>query len=347
MTTKSLLSGSWLPVLGAMWLGAVVAFPAAAQDGPCPSFETVTVRNAHGMVYHGARETVLLFGGADHCQVLGDTWEWDGVEWTRVTEGGPSARTFPTMAYDELKKQVVLFGGTSVYLGSEDRPAEFFDDTWILSDGSWEKIAPLRSPPARAEASMAYDAARDRVVLFGGYHIQLDEVVWLGDTWEWDGTHWTPVAVDGPSPRGGASMVFDPRRKGVVLFGGDEASAETWLWNGKTWSRIQARAVPGRDHAVMVFDPVRGGELRFGGWDGNTTTGDTWLLSEETWDPLPGDGPPARSQAAFVYDGLSRNAILFGGSDGDLVFGDLWIWDGELWSLERDLEPMERLPNGH
>jgi hypothetical protein len=38
---------------------------------------------------------------------------------------------------------------------------------------------------------MAYDAARSRLVLFGGYNGTEN----LNDTWEWDGTQWR--CVDG------------------------------------------------------------------------------------------------------------------------------------------------------
>ena len=44
----------------------------------------------------------------------------------------------------------------------------------------WTKQTPATSPPARADASMAYDAATGTVVLFGGYDGQL-----AGDTWTW------------------------------------------------------------------------------------------------------------------------------------------------------------------
>ena len=37
---------------------------------------------------------------------------------------------------------------------------------------------------------MAYDAARGKVVLFGGYDGQTN----LADTWEWDGQAWTCLA---------------------------------------------------------------------------------------------------------------------------------------------------------
>ena len=46
---------------------------------------------------------------------------------------------------------------------------------------------PATSPSARGGSAMAYDAARGRVVLFGGADVDGTP---LGDTWTWDGTTW-------------------------------------------------------------------------------------------------------------------------------------------------------------
>jgi hypothetical protein len=44
---------------------------------------------------------------------------------------------------------------------------------------------------------LAYDAARNRVVLFGG----TDELGLLRDTWTWDGTDWTSEVLPTRPPR--------------------------------------------------------------------------------------------------------------------------------------------------
>jgi hypothetical protein len=70
---------------------------------------------------------------------------------------------------------------------------------------------------------MAYDAARARVVLFGGS-------AGADETWEWDGTNWTERRpAEKPLPRGSHAMTFDSARNRVVLFGGDPGSrSDTW-----------------------------------------------------------------------------------------------------------------------
>ena len=57
-------------------------------------------------VYDTGRNRVVLLGGAS-----GETWEWDGRSWTRrLTANGPSGRTDVALAYDGLRRRVILFG---------------------------------------------------------------------------------------------------------------------------------------------------------------------------------------------------------------------------------------------
>src|SRR6266496_225453 len=62
-------------------------------------------------------------------------------------------------------------------------------------------------PPARAGMGMAYDAAQEQVVLFGGVDCSLGNE--FNDTWVWDGTTWTQVfPASSPSARE-SDMTYD------------------------------------------------------------------------------------------------------------------------------------------
>ena len=69
--------------------------------------------------------------------------------------------------------------------------------------------------PERTYAAMAYDSARDRLVLFGGSG--------LNDTWEFDGNGWTNVTPANGNPEGRwrHGMAYDASRRRVVMFGGE------------------------------------------------------------------------------------------------------------------------------
>jgi hypothetical protein len=104
---------------------------------------------------------------------------------------------------------------------------------------------------------MTYDAARDRVVLFGGMGAGS---VRLSDTWEWDGQTWTRrFPVESPSTRFGHSMASDPVRRRAVLFGGSDATllADTWSWDGDNWVRARHDGPPSSFHSGMVWDGAR------------------------------------------------------------------------------------------
>ena len=84
------------------------------------------------LVYDAARTLMVLFGGEDGCTgVYGDTWEWNGSTWTEISTSGPNPRIMHGMAYDRLREEVVLFGGslTTVY-GGGSYPYELVGDTW-------------------------------------------------------------------------------------------------------------------------------------------------------------------------------------------------------------------------
>src|SRR5881628_2028 len=83
-------------------------------------------------------------------------------------------------------------------------------------------------PAARDNMGMADDAARGRVVLFGGYEFGS----FVADTWTWDGTAWTEQhPTHSPIGRCCMAMAYDAARRLVVLFGGGYAYGSL----GDTW----------------------------------------------------------------------------------------------------------------
>jgi hypothetical protein len=200
---------------------------AAARDragGPTSRPAELTVRNAHALAYDSARGEALLFGGADEASVRGETFLWNGRRWRAAPGAGPPPRTFPAMAYDGARRQVVLFGGNRVLFGPPGVWDTFLGDTWVWDGRSWRRVD-VPGPGARAEAAMAYDAGRRRVVLFGGHTRNEAGRVRLGDTWEWDGREWRLAGREGPSPRNGAALAYDARRPPLLWISSRIAAA--------------------------------------------------------------------------------------------------------------------------
>ena len=232
----------------------LAAAPVRTQGAWRPRPE-LSARTGHAVAYDPLRERVVLFGGqfpgtpviprVHKDFLLGDTWEWDGARWHyRPTRIAPSPRVGATMAFDPVRKTVILFGGDASRTQLEN-------DTWEWNGRVWRKLNPPVSPVSRAHGVMATDPLRQRIVLFGGMltrgsfgsHSPAD------DTWEWDGKRWiqrSPVVK--PFARGGAAMAWDARTRRLVLIGGVGRIAtlrdDMWAWDGTSWTRLQPGTLP-------------------------------------------------------------------------------------------------------
>ncbi len=74
----------------------------------------------------------------------------------------------------------------------------------------------LDSPPGLSQPAIAYDAAHNEILVFGGS----GEDGMLADTWIWDWEHWKHVEAPGPPARTGHSMTFAYVSNTMILFGG-------------------------------------------------------------------------------------------------------------------------------
>jgi hypothetical protein len=81
---------------------------------------------------------------------------------------------------------------------------------------------------------MAYDSDRGVTVLFGGSLFTPADFFPLDETWEFDGTQWRRIIIDGTSPskRTGGAMCYDTVRQEMVLFGGFNSRRlkDTWVY---------------------------------------------------------------------------------------------------------------------
>jgi hypothetical protein len=188
-------------------------------------------RSGHALAHDGRQRVTLLFGGTTATGVLDETWTWDGTAWVRRTPAmSPPARWGHGLVWDARRERIVLFGGT-------DGADLALDDTWEWDGVRWQLCTSSTTrPTARTHHAMAYDAARERVVVFGGKQTQ--PFTWLSDTWEWDGTGWRQrMTPESPRPRSDHAMVFDAGRGQCVVTGGVSSFfaqfADTWLYGAE------------------------------------------------------------------------------------------------------------------
>src|SRR5581483_5946425 len=148
----------------------------------------------------------------------------------------------------------------------------FFNDTWTWNGTTWTQQYPATSPPARMWTQMAYDAATQTVILFGGESLTTPA---MSDTWSWNGTTWTQLSpTTSPPGRGEAALAYDPQISKVVLFGGSGYTSgggaydlgDTWTFNGATWTQVTSTPAPAvRSGPRAAYDAVHQNLVLFGG----------------------------------------------------------------------------------
>jgi hypothetical protein len=96
------------------------------------------------MAYDVNSQRMILFGGRagpGDSRYLGDTWSWDGTNWTELKPAvSPSARQTPGMA--SAADGALLYGGTQ--RGPNNT------ETWIWDGKAWRQIPTAHTPPADA-----------------------------------------------------------------------------------------------------------------------------------------------------------------------------------------------------
>jgi hypothetical protein len=309
------------------------------------------------MIYDTRRKALVIAGGRGRQIRQYELWERQGSAWLKSvlddeSRDGLLLESSP-LVYDEARGVAVL--PFPIFDRSQQLPpANLGTKTFVFSGSTRTPVPDDAAMPGRTEAAAAYDAARERVVLFGG------KLEWesgaLADTWEWDGAQWAARETQtAPPARGGHAMSYDRRRQRTLLFGGLSGAyvtlADTWEWDGSAWTeRRVSNAPPPRERPALAYDENRQKVVLFGGnlnYEGPRLN-DTWEWDGESWTQLfPPQTPPARAGHSLAYDRDRARVVLFGGEAGgqnqdDVIFGDVWEWDGAQWT-ERNVS--EYLPS--
>jgi hypothetical protein len=192
---------------------------------------------------------------------------------------------------------------------------------------------------------MAFDAARNRLVRFGGLSRlegSSSTAKESSRTWEWNGYGWFELAQSGPDPRHGHSMSYDLVRGATILFGGSSDGSkqgDTWSWDGSNWQQHFTAGPEPRAFQSQAYDSQRGQTILFGGLSGEPL-GDTWLWDGSQWSELipddpEGDGnPPPRVQSSLAVDIDRGVAVLYGGcadNSCSQLLSDTWEFNGFSW----------------
>lgn len=258
-----------------LWRHGLVEPKVTAYRTQSSAYRPPRAREDHAGAYNAYTTATVMFGGRDSAQRFNDTWffyrnpNWHGVEddytWNRMqvdgSPGAPSRRFDHSIAVDNATGIAVLFGGVK----DTSTTSVVASDTWSFSitDSSgpiwsWVSVAvsnPSVGPGLRRGHTAVFDAARNRMVVFGGRADTSDSatdsclyVLTFTNNSRTVGS-WTRVTPTGPhpSPRYDHMLAYDygfgEWRDSAFVFGGElgggAKSNELWRLdlNTLTWAR--------------------------------------------------------------------------------------------------------------
>jgi hypothetical protein len=264
----------------------------------------------------------------------------------RSTEGAQST------AYDSSTDRLIVFGGLDPFSSC----CVHSNDTWVLTNATasggtpqWQQLvpdAPNGLPQVRNANSVVYDAATNRLIVFGGgqfdgfaYGIMFNDVWVLTNANGLGGTpQWIPLTPTGgtPAPREGHGAFYKQATNEMFVFGGGNngiMSVPNDLWvlknaNGlggsPTWIQLsQAGAIPGRlEHFALAYDPMSNRMTIAGGCCFYTNATHVLDFNDPsgipTWSDLfpIGPLPPGGDAQEYGYDPTSNSLIIQGISPG-------------------------------
>jgi hypothetical protein len=314
-------------------------------------------------VYGGDEEPANL-SMAPPQQLVDDLWRFDVSTrvWSQVSTGNaPGARARYAAALDSKRNRIVYFGG---FKGTAAHPP-LDAQVWSLdvASSTFTQLMPSGTGPGtRVGHRMVYDAAGDRVLLFGGdAKGMFNSPDFSSDVWELsfaasaDGA-WKLDAMSnlptGPMARRDAALALDDAHGRLVMFGGAADFFtffnDAWSWSLSTgkWTQATTSAAPSqRLGTKMEYDSPRDQLVLFGGHDVSpiglmndlyTCKLDAAGATAAFKQLLPGDtdfsiaGTDTKSPERREHHGFTRitDALFLYGGGGDCgPLDDTWSFD--------------------
>ena len=215
--TSIFIEETWVFEPGVGWTELDVDMPSA--------------RSRYGAAYDADGQRALIFGGRYRVEggsgaytLFDELWSFDFTTrtWSEIeTSGGPSARTYPSMFWDDDDEALYVFGGM---VNADPMVIQVIQDLWRYKDGEWTELSMTGDVPStRTFLGELWDPQRRRLVITAGqvgdyWSYAYDETYTLDiDTLEWtelnDGT-------DAPTTRMHPHLTYDTARDRYLLFGG-------------------------------------------------------------------------------------------------------------------------------
>lgn len=283
-------------------------------------------RGGAGMVYDSSRQRLVLFGGRANQATFGDTWVFDGANWTQLFPAqSPPSRWAHTIGYDPLRDRVVVKSGLADPLGSA------LADLWEFNGVTWQLRAQSGADPGSGTVggTFVFDAPRQQLLLVGSA-----VTAWDGSTWSARSTSGLPAGTMG-------AAAYDPVGQRVLLFA---AASQTpgvqvvYGYQGLDWSPVATTAVPSDRGVALAYDPVRAEAVGLRTALGSTSDDRSHTFvwhgvgqSGTGWQQVVSGLPPGRRSPAMGYDSVRRRTVIYGGGEGIFPADDLYEGADRTW----------------
>jgi hypothetical protein len=279
------------------------------------------------MTFDAARGVCVLFGGSvwvsESSSTWGDdTWEWDGVEWTRrFPAHSPGPRAGHEMVFDSVRNKVLLFGGYTAAAPSGDATVWQYDGTdWTLLTTSPGGPTAINGEQGDA----VFDPVRNRMIVTTS---QQGGTYPANRTWEFD-----PATLAWQSTYAGTSffylysaLVYDAAQSRVInATQFNLVPIVPWRYTGSGWQQLSTTG-PYRYNPVVAYDALRGRPVLFGNARNEHNYpnfhDDTYALIADTWTQILGEIHPLTADrvwpAAMCYDTRRNAMVVVGNSHND------------------------------
>ncbi len=267
---------------------------------------------------------VLVGASLDQWNV--ETWEnSDGVWARRFPAASPTDRQNGSITFDSKRHELLLFGG------GNNGDSAGRNDLWAWDGVAWNQRhdGTGAAPSPRLMANVAYDAARDGLVMFGGFDVTMGDFA-APVTWTFDlaSATWTAHDVAGPSKRSPSAMAFDPSADEVLLVGGEHALADdevvddVWAWDGTGWTRRGDAGGPALGTSkAMAWEPTLGALVLVAGDDDEDAPLTAYVRRGDGWQAaLSETAPAAADRHALAYDARARRLVSHDSNDATWAF---------------------------
>lgn len=282
--------------------------------GGTPSWSEIATPSAippgrayHSAVFDKSSNRMIVFGGyGEPGGPFNDVWVLSNASgvggtptWNQLQPLGtpPAVRFYHTAVYDQTNNRMILFAGGNLAGGVTD----VFADVWILTNANglggtpaWMELTLTGASPGRRVLHTAvYDAAANRMIIFGG---MIDDITPANDVWALMNANgaggtpsWTQLSPLGTSPtaRFGHSAVYDESSNRMTIFGGFGDLGT----DDQAWLLTSANGASGESPAWTQLDPS-------------------------------GTLPSSRALHSAVYDLVSKRMTVFAGADN---LNDTWV----------------------